>query len=254
MSRVRPLVGVISDRREYSKHQFHMVGEKYLAALVQVADVYPVAIPTLNFEHDVTEVLGRLDGIFLTGSPSNVEPQHYGGNPSRKGTLHDPERDGVALELIPSAVEMGLPLFAICRGFQELNVAFGGTLHQLVHEVPGFNVHKEDVTQPYEIQYGPAHRVNFVEGGLLSTMTGQKNAMVNSLHSQAVDQLAPGLEAEAHAGDGLVEAFSVRESPGFAFGVQWHPEWRAVENPLSQIIFNAFGDACRTYQKKSGNR
>ena len=215
------------------------------------ADVYPVALPTLDFDHDAVEVLARLDGIFLTGSPSNIEPSHYQGNPSKEDTWHDPERDDIALKLIPAAIEMGLPLFAVCRGFQEMNVALGGTLHQLVHEVPGYQVHKEDDTQPYEVQYGPAHRVDFVGGGLLNTITGQHSAMVNSLHTQAIDRLAPGLKTDAVAGDGLVEAFTVRDAPAFAFGVQWHPEWRAMENPLSRNMFNAFGNACREYCQKS---
>ena len=250
MSKPRPLIGVISDRQEISKHQYHMVGEKYVAALVQASGVYPVAIPTLDFDHKVADVLERLDGIFLTGSLSNVEPHHYKGNPSREGTRHDPERDEVALKLIQLAIEMGLPLFAVCRGFQEMNVALGGTLHQLVHEVPGYLVHKEDSSQPYEVQYGPAHRVEFVEGGLLARITGMKNTMVNSLHSQAVDRLAPGLNSEARAEDGLVEAFTASDAPGFTLGVQWHPEWRALENSLSQAMFKAFGDACRDFSQK----
>jgi len=247
----RPLVGVISDRREISKHQFHMVGEKYVSALVLAADVYPVALPSLDFDFNVKDVLQHLDGVFLTGSPSNIEPQHYGGQPSEANTLHDPPRDNVALDLIPAVIDMGLPLLAVCRGFQEMNVAFGGTLHQLVHEVPGYLVHKEDKTQPYDIQYGPAHRVDFVEGGLLQAMTAQHDCMVNSLHAQAVDQLAPGLKAEALAEDGLVEAFSVVNAPAFAFGVQWHPEWKVMENPVSQQIFSSFGDACRDFRQNN---
>jgi putative glutamine amidotransferase len=248
VSSSRPLIGVISDRREFWKHQFHMVGEKYVAALVLAADVLPVAIPTLDFDHQVVDVLQRLDGVFLTGNPSNIEPHHYGGQPSEEGTLHDSQRDNIALDLIPYVIEMGLPLFAVCRGFQEMNVAFGGTLHQLVHEVPGYLVHKEDDTQPYDVQYGPAHRVDFVDDGILHTITGKQSCMVNSLHSQAVDQLAPGLKTEALAEDGLVEAFSVADAPAFAFGVQWHPEWKVMENPVSRQIFSAFGDACREFR------
>ena len=225
-----------------------MVGEKYVAALVQAADVLPVAIASLDFDYQVVDVLQRLDGVFLTGNPSNLEPHHYGGKPSEEGTLHDPQRDNVALELIPAVIEMGLPLFSVCRGFQEMNVAFGGTLHQMVHEVPGYLVHKEDETQSYDVQYGPAHRVDFVADGLLQSITGKQSCMVNSLHSQAVDQLAPGLKAEALAEDGLVEAFSVADAPAFAFGVQWHPEWKVMENPVSRQIFGAFGDACREFR------
>jgi len=253
MSKVRPLIGVISDRHELWKHYFHMVGEKYIAALVLAADVYPVALPTLDFDHDAAEVLARLDGIFLTGSPSNIEPRHYHGNPSNEGTWHDPERDDIALKLIPDVIEMGMPLFAVCRGFQEMNVALGGTLHQLVHEVPGYLVHKEDKSQPYDMQYGPAHRVDFAEDGLLASITGLSSAMVNSLHSQAVDRLADGLETEALAEDGLVEAFTVRDAPGFSLGVQWHPEWQVMEDPVSRAVFEAFGEACWDFSKNPGN-
>ena len=248
MSNARPLIGVISDRRVLSKHYFHVVGEKYLAALVLAAGACPVALPSLDFDHPVENILERLDGVFLTGSPSNIEPHHYAGTTSREGTLHDPERDAVAMSLIPSVIELGLPLFAVCRGFQEMNVALGGTLHQLVHEVPGYLVHKEDASQPYEIQYGPAHRVDFVEGGLLHKLTGEHSTMVNSLHSQAVDRLAPGLKTEAVAEDGLVEAFTARDAPGFALGVQWHPEWQVMDNPVSVLMFKAFGDACRKFR------
>lgn len=254
MSNSRPLIGVISDRREISKHYFHMVGEKYMAALVQVADVYPVALPSFDFDHQVTDVLERLDGVFLTGSQSNMEPHHYDGSPSIEGTLHDPQRDDVALNLIPLTLKMGIPLLAVCRGFQEMNVVMSGTLHQQIHEVPGYLVHKEDPSQTYDVQYGPAHRVDFVPNGLMRTITGEKSAMVNSLHSQAIDRLATGLKTEALAEDGLIEAFSVRDVPGFTLGVQWHPEWKAVENPVSRAIFSAFGKACRDFAKNSGNR
>lgn len=225
-----------------------------MAALAQLAEVYPVALPSFDFDHQVTDVLKRLDGVFLTGSHSNMEPHHYDGSPSIEGTLYDPERDNVALSLIPSVLEMGMPLLAVCRGFQEMNVTLGGTLHQRVHEVPGYLVHKEDTSQTYDVQYGPAHRVDFIPDGLMRTITGEKNAMVNSLHSQAVDRLAPGLKTEALAEDGLIEAFSVRDAPGFTLGVQWHPEWKAMDNPVSRAIFNAFGKACRNFASNSGNR
>jgi len=250
MSRSRPLIGVISDRRELGGHHFHMVGEKYTAALVLAADVCPLALPTLDAEHEIADVLQRLDGLFLTGSLSNVEPRLYNGEPSKQGTLHDPQRDGVAMKLIPAVIAAGIPLFAVCRGFQEMNVSMGGTLHQLVHEIPGYLVHKEDHAQPQDIQYGPSHRVDFTQGGLLHTITGERDTLVNSLHSQAVDQLAPGLKIEAVAEDGLVEAFTVRGASGFTLGVQWHPEWKVMDNPVSRAIFKAFGDACRDTGKR----
>ena len=246
MSIEKPLVGVVSDRRRVdSTHYFHLVGEKYLQALVEAAGVYPVGLPSLAEGLDLTDMLGRLDGLFLTGNPSNIEPDRYRGHPSKAGTLHDPERDAAALPLIVAAVEASVPLFAVCRGFQEMNVAFGGTLHQLVHEVPGFHTHKEDPDDPLDVQYGPSHQVSFARGGLLEKITGQLGATVNSLHSQAVDRLADGLSVEATADDGLVEGFVVKGAPAFALGVQWHPEWRVHADEASTAIFRAFGEACR---------
>jgi putative glutamine amidotransferase len=244
----RPLIGVVSDRRMVGAHAFHMVGEKYLRALVDGADAYPVGLPSLAEGFDVADIIDRLDGLFLTGSPSNVEPRRYVGVPSRHGTLHDPERDETALALIPAVIRAGMPLFAVCRGFQELNVAFGGTLHQHVHEVPGFRMHKEDPQQPLEAQYAPVHEVKFAPGGLLHRVTGQQQARVNSLHSQAVARLGSGLQVEATADDGLVEAFTVSGAAGFTLAVQWHPEWQVTANPVGLAIFRAFGDACRKYR------
>ena len=244
----KPLVAVVSDRRQVdAAHYFHMVGEKYLQALISASGVYPIGLPSMADDLNVAEILNRVDGLFLTGSPSNVEPAHYDGHASKPGTWHDPERDGVALSLIPAAVKSGLPLFSVCRGFQEMNVAFGGTLHQLVHEVPGYNLHKEDSNASLEIQYGPSHEVTFIAGGLLERITGKQTVIVNSLHSQAVDRLAHGLEVEATADDGLIEAFVVKDTPVFALGIQWHPEWMVQDDETSMAIFQTFGDACRKH-------
>ncbi len=247
----RPLIGVVSDRRMQGPHPFHMVGEKYLQAVADGAEAYPVALPSLAEGFDVVDIIHRLDGVFLAGSPSNLEPHHYMGDPSEPGTWHDPERDINALALIPAVIRVGMPLFAVCRGFQEMNVSFGGSLHQKVHEVPGYHLHKENSDDPLELQYAASHQVEFVEGGLLHRTTGQTSAAVNSLHSQAVDKLGGELQVEARADDGLIEAFTVRDAPGFTLGVQWHPEWEVVENPVSTAIFRAFGDACRGYRLKN---
>jgi putative glutamine amidotransferase len=245
----RPVVGVISDRRMLGAHPFHVQGEKYLVALARGAGVFPVGIPALADGLDVLEILARVDGLLLTGSPSNVEPTRYGGPPSAPGTLHDPHRDGPALALIPAAVRAGLPLLAICRGFQELNVAFGGSLHQAVHAEPGLADHREDKAAAVDDQYGPAHPVRFMPGGLLARLTGREEAVVNSLHAQGIERLGEGLRPEAVAPDGLTEAVTVAGAPGFVLGVQWHPEWRVLENPVSLAIFRAFGDACRSYHR-----
>jgi putative glutamine amidotransferase len=238
------VIGVPADRRVLDPHPFHMVGEKYLTAIRDGADGVPILLPALGETIDTRELLAVVDGILLTGSPSNVEPQHYGGEPSREGTLHDPHRDETTLPLARQALEAGMPILALCRGFQELNVVLGGTLHQHVHEVPGYGNHKEDPADPLEKQYGPAHFVNLVEGGLLHGWAGTARVQVNSLHSQAIARLAGGVTVEAVADDGLVEAFRVDGAP-YALALQWHPEWRVTENELSMAIFRSFGDACR---------
>lgn len=246
----RPIIGVVSDRRLVGPHPFHMVGEKYLQAIADGADAYPVSLPSLAEGFDVLDIVDRLDGLFLTGSPSNVEPHHYMGDPSEPGTWHDPQRDLAALALIPAAIRVGMPLFAVCRGFQEMNVAFGGSLHQKVHEVPGRIMHKENPDDPLDTQYAPTHEVSFTGGGLLQRVTGRDGARVNSLHSQGVARLGEGLAVEAVAEDGLVEAFVVADTPGFNLSVQWHPEWKVRDNPVSLALFRAFGDACRRYRQR----
>lgn len=250
MNNNRPLVGVVSDRRMVGAHAFHMVGEKYLRAVVDGAGAYPIGLPSLPEGFDVTDILDRLDGLFLTGSPSNVEPRHYLGEPSRPGTWHDPERDVAALALIPAAIRAGMPLFAVCRGFQEMNVACGGSLHAHVHEVPGYQSHKKNPDDPLDVQYAPSHPVDLVSGGMLHSITGLTRVRVNSLHSQGIDRLGQGLTVEARADDGLIEAFRVTGSAGFTLGVQWHPEWKVTENPVSLAIFHAFGEACRGYRRR----
>ena len=183
----------------------------------------------------------------VTGGASNVEPHHYDGEPSRKGTLHDPHRDALTLPLVRRSLGAGVPVFAVCRGFQEMNVALGGSLYQHVHEIPGYHNHKENPGDPLDVQYGPSHPVTLVEGGLLQELHGSTSAMVNSLHGQGVRTLAEGLTVEAVADDGLIEAFTVDSAAGFSLAVQWHPEWQVTENDFSIEIFNAFGEACREY-------
>ncbi len=241
----KPLVGVPADRRVLDPHPFQMVGEKYLNALIKAADALPLITPVMPDDVDIDELLMQFDGIFLTGSYSNVEPHHYAGAPSEEGTLHDPHRDAITLPLAKRALDQGVPLLAVCRGFQELNVALGGTLHQKVHEVAGYHNHLENKGDPLDKQYGPSHPVTLTEGGLLRQLVGSETVTVNSLHAQGVAKLAGGVSVEAVADDGLIEAFRVDGVPGFALAVQWHPEWRVMENEVSRAIFKAFGDACR---------
>ncbi len=245
MASARPLIGISADRRVVGMHPFHMAGEKYVRAVLDAGEALAVIIPSLAQELRLDDLLHRLDGILFTGSPSNVEPHHYAGTPSEPGTLHDPERDATTLPLIRKAVQAGVPVLGVCRGFQEMNVAFGGTLHQKVHQVPGYGDHRDDETQPLEVQYGPAHDVILEPGGVLRSMAGADRIRVNSLHSQGIDRLGPNLSVEARAPDGLIEAFRVSDAPSFALAVQWHPEWQAVSNPFSKALFAAFGSASR---------
>ncbi|HEV7716137.1 MAG TPA: gamma-glutamyl-gamma-aminobutyrate hydrolase family protein [Steroidobacteraceae bacterium] len=245
MSPKRPVIGLPADRRMIGAHPFHAVGEKYLIAVAQAAGALPLLIPALGDLVSVDEILEVVDGLVFTGSPSNVEPLHYSGPASAPGTLHDPARDATTLPLIPEAIARGVPVLGVCRGFQEMNVAFGGTLHQKLHEVPGFLDHRDDESQPLDVQYGPVHDVTLEPGGLLRALAGTDLIRVNSLHSQGVDRLAAPLVVEARAPDGVIEAFRVKNAVRFALAVQWHPEWKAMSNSFSRALFEAFGASAR---------
>jgi putative glutamine amidotransferase len=252
-STLRPLVGISACLKENGRGGWHhTVGDKYVQAAVRAVGALPVLIPAFGPEfgdNAMTEALDRLlamlDGVLLTGSPSNVEPHHYGGEGSRTGTAHDSARDATTLPLIRHSIDRGVPLIAICRGLQEVNVALGGSLHQLVHEVDGRRDHRSPRSPDTDINYAPAHDIQIVEGGLLEELLGERRVRVNSLHAQGVDKLAPGARLEAVADDGQVEAFSIPDAPAFALALQWHPEHRALENPVSMKLFEAFAAACR---------
>jgi putative glutamine amidotransferase len=245
MSSKRPVIGLPADRRMIGDHPFHAVGEKYVLAVAQAAGAIPLLIPALGDVVSVDEILESVDGLVFTGSPSNVEPSHYSGPASAPGTLHDAARDATTLPLIPAAIERGVPVLGICRGFQEMNVAFGGTLHQRLHEISGYLDHRDDESQPLDIQYGPAHDVLLEQGGVLRGLAGTDRIRVNSLHSQGVDRLSDRLIVEARAPDGVVEAFRVKNAPRFALAVQWHPEWKVMSNEFSRALFAAFGASTR---------
>lgn len=242
---IQPLIGVVACNTQIGLHPFNIVGEKYLLSVVNGAGGWPVVIPSLGLQQPIAKLLARLDGILFTGSPSNIEPHHYQGSASTEGTHHDPKRDASTLPLIRTAIAAAVPIFGICRGFQEMNVAFGGSLFQRLHEESGFIEHREDKTMPLDIQYSPSHDITIEPGGIIFDAWGRNTAEVNSVHTQGVERLGVGLRPEAYAPDGLVEAFSVIDAKTFALGVQWHPEWKVSENPFYMSIFNAFGEACR---------
>ena len=253
MSDRKPVIGIPADRRLLGLHWFHCVGEKYVAAIAEAAGAVPVLLPSIGADLALDALNACCDGLFLTGSPSNVEPHHYGGPASEPGTWHDAHRDATTLPLIRQIVEAGLPLLAVCRGFQEMNVAYGGTLHQRIQELPGHLDHRERTQDPLEVQYAPAHEVTLASGGGFERYNGGRTSLrVNSLHSQGVDRLASGLVVEATAPDGIIEAFRVADAPSFAVGVQWHPEWQALSNDFSRELFEAFGQACRARARARG--
>lgn len=237
-----PVIGIPACMRKINERVIHTVADRYLSAIIDATGGLPVLIPAIGSKVAISALLDRLDGMLLTGSPSNVHPCHYGGEPSHPDTLHDPERDATTLPLIREAVVRDLPILAICRGIQELNVALGGTLHQRLHELPDRLNHRARKDAP-EGPYGPAHSVTFTADGLLARLAGTAEIMVNSLHSQGIDRPAAKLRIEAVAPDGQIEAVSL---PGarFVVGVQWHPEYKALESPFSTALFAAFARAC----------
>ncbi len=239
-----PIIGIPACRRTINERVVHTVADKYPAAISEAAGCLPVSIPAIGSRVDIAALLDRIDGLLLPGSPSNVHPSEYGHEPLADDILHDPDRDATTLPLIREAVRRDIPLFAICRGIQELNVALGGTLHQRVHEIPGRLNHRSRKESPDGV-YGPAHAVTLTPGGLLASLVGSTEILVNSLHSQGIDQPAAGLRVEAVAPDGQIEAVTLPRAR-FVVGVQWHPEYKVMENPVSTALFAAFGRACRT--------
>jgi putative glutamine amidotransferase len=250
----RPVVLVPACQRQLGNHVWHMAQDKYLHAVLLGAACMPLVLPAFGANidlYDLDAALRIADGVLLTGAASNVDAHLYGEEIRFPELPQDPARDATTLPLIRAALARKLPLLAICRGFQEVNVALGGSLHQAVHAVANMQDHREDLREPLERQYGPAHRVRLTPGGLLSRMLGgESEMMVNSLHGQGVARLADGLSVEALADDGLVEAFTVAGADSFAMAVQWHPEWQVESNPLSMRLFGAFGQACRDYQEQ----
>lgn len=241
----QPLVGVTACSRMLGLHPYNVACDKYIRAVAVAAGAMPLVIPSMAELLDMPRLLDTFDGLLLTGSPSNVEPHHYQGPASAPGTHHDPQRDAVTLPLIRAAIAAGVPVLGICRGFQEMNVALGGTLYQKVHEAGPFIDHRARPEDPVDVQYGLRHPVKVQAGGVLEAIGLPAQFEVNSVHGQGVERLADGLHIEATAPDGLIEAFSVASARAFAVGVQWHPEWKVLEYPHYQTLFAAFGEACR---------
>jgi putative glutamine amidotransferase len=242
------MVWLPADHRLMGDHghqmPFLLLGDKYARAVKVGAQAQPVMFPLADAEQ-IPDLLPLVDGVMLTGSPSNVHPSHFDEDVADPSLPLDPVRDTLTLALVKACVFEGIPLLGVCRGFQEINVALGGTLHQRVHEVAGLMDHREPKTAPFEEQYAPRHRIDLAPGSVFEAWAGGRTAQVNSLHGQGINRLADGLEAMAHAPDGVVEAFAVKGARTFAYAVQFHPEWRCQDTPFYAAIFEAFGHACR---------
>ena len=244
-SPVMPIVGISCNLKVDGRFRHHTTGEQNTVAILTAARALPLLIPALGDRLDPDALLDAVDGIMLTGGVSNIEPHHYGQEPAPGEDVRDPGRDALSFALVRGAVRRGVPLLGVCRGIQEINVALGGTLHQRLHEVPGRRDHRRNREIEFEESIAPRDRLRLTPGGLLSTWLGEEEAIVNSLHGQGIDQLAPALVVEALAEDGTIEAVRARDAPAFAVGVQWHVEIGALEHPLNRAILEAFGDAVR---------
>jgi putative glutamine amidotransferase len=243
---VKPLIGISCCIKQFGTSGSmpnHAASDTYVRAIDKVVHGVPVLIPASGTAACVETLLDRLDGIVLTGSRSNVQPSLYGGPPHPEGVHEDHARDAATLPLIRAAVARGVPVLAICRGLQELNVALGGSLHQRLQDLPGKLDHSSLLHPLSQVTRGKAHAVRVVPGTWLHRLAGATQIPVNSLHNQGIDRLAPGLVAEGIAPDGLIEAVRVANAPGFAVGVQWHPEYDFPTDAVSRRIFEAFGEA-----------
>lgn len=242
-----PIVGLPSDTFEKSGFLFHSVGDKYLRAVAEVAQCQPLMIPSSEVI-SIDGILDQFHGFVLTGAPSNVHPPHYGDEPSADHEPYDHSRDMSTFRLIRKALDRGVPLLCICRGFQELNVVLGGTLETELQRGAGRLDHRAGGSEDVNARYAPAHKIAITPGGMLERILGKQETVVNSVHRQGIRRLAPELAIEAVAPDGIIEAVSVKGAKSFAFGTQWHPEFKAIDNADSVKLFTAFGDAVRAYR------
>jgi putative glutamine amidotransferase len=242
-----PLVAVTADHRVVGIHKAHLCVVPYIDAVVDVAGAVPLIVPALGPRLDIPSLLEQVDGVLFTGSPSNVHPAEYGADPAPEYEPYDPDRDATTLPLIRACLAAGVPLLAICRGFQELNVALGGTLHTEIQSLPGRMDHRSLPHDDNDVRYSIRQPVFLERKGCLGRILNADEVQVNSLHRQGVAVLADRLVVEATAPDGTIEAVSVAQAPGFALGVQWHPEyWAKIDGP-SRAILEAFGEAVRAH-------
>ncbi|NGN44000.1 gamma-glutamyl-gamma-aminobutyrate hydrolase family protein [Mesorhizobium sp. CGMCC 1.15528] len=243
----QPLVAISTDVRQFDNYTWHAAPKQYLEAAISGAGVFPVLVPNFGDRLDLDQLLASVDGVMITGSKSNVHPSLYGGDASEANGPYDPDRDATTLPLIRKAIEYGVPLLAICRGIQEMNVALGGTLATELQEREGSLDHRAPVSDIQDERFAIRQNVTIKPGSCLAGIFGPGDIMVNSVHRQGVDRLGSRLQLEAVAEDGTVEAVSAKDARAFAVGVQWHPEYWVQSDSVSARIFKAFGDAVRQH-------
>ncbi|MEI8029119.1 MAG: gamma-glutamyl-gamma-aminobutyrate hydrolase family protein [Comamonadaceae bacterium] len=244
----RPVVLMSMGAQQRKGHDYQVMTVKYIRPLVELAGCVPLLVPTCFGIDNLRQYLSMVDGVYLTGAGTNVDPALYRQDNLTPDKELDQGRDQFDQPLILAALEMGLPFFGICRGLQELNVALGGDMHQKLHAIPAMIDHREDYMATVPEQYADVHSVNLVPNTWFAELMGKTEIAVNSLHGQGIKTLGKDLAALAYAPDGLIEAVHLPNLAQFTLGVQWHPEWQAAQNPFSVRMFQAFGQACRARQ------
>jgi putative glutamine amidotransferase len=256
--RSKPVVGVIGNaHRVENRFVTQLVGERNLRAIADVAGALPLMFAGCPEITEVGALLDVVDGIVLTGARANVHPTRFNATPCEKHEPYDVSRDAIAIALSEACVTRGIPLFGICRGLQEMNVAFGGSLHPEIRELPGRMNHRMPRLENGEIHPDPRvvfadrHEVTLVPGGAFATILGREKIRVNSLHGQGILEPGKRVVVEGIAEDGTIEAIRIADAPGFALGVQWHAEYDPQRNPINRALFKAFGEALTAHQRAS---
>lgn len=248
MARTRPVVGVIGNSYLLNdQYPAHAGGTMNSQAVAEVSGALPLLIPADPRFVTVPELLEICDGFLLTGGRPNVHPEEYGEAETPAHGAFDRGRDAIVLPLVRACVERGQPFLGVCRGFQEVNVALGGTLHPEIRDLPGRMNHRMPPDGTLEEKFALRHPVRFSEGGPFHRLLGAAEVMTNSLHGQGIKAPGARIVIDGHAPDDTPEALYVRDAPGFALAVQWHPEWNAAHDPVSRPLFAAFGEAVRAW-------
>ncbi len=246
----KPVVGVIGNAQVVNdRFNVQVVGQRNLRAVAEVAGALPLMFPAMPDVTDIDALLGAVDGILLTGARANVHPTCFGVEPDPRHEPYDQDRDAVALNLVKACVDRGVPIFGICRGFQEMNVAFGGSLHPEIRDLPGRMNHRMprlengEIHPDPEVVFADRHDVKLVADGVFARLLGCEMIRVNSLHGQGIEVPGKRIVIEGVAEDGTIEAIRIADAPSFALGVQWHAEYDPQINPINRTLFKAFGEA-----------